>query len=550
MACGLKVIEADLLSISDDDLKEQIRDCDYDPQGRNLSPGGVRDRSTEGGSRMSCKPSQIGVLLLLLVAACGSGTTVRSQGLSEVAGSWTGGEVLQPARPDSQVVYFAVRPDSSLCLALIFEVGPRSRVWTYDIDVTYRDGRISWAYHEGRLNAARDTMWVSKDYRGDRSEWMWVRNRGADPVMARLLDLEESPFEYRVPPETGDGWSTTPPEEAGLDRAGLSRFLQDVSRGTFGDLHSFLLVRHGELVSEAYFARQGAWHGPFIDELFRDRPHHLASVTKSITSILTGIAIGRGSLSGVHAPIIGYLPDHAALLEGDKAATTVEHLLTMSSGLEWYQEGRSALRDDNSMLWRNDDAVGFVLKKPLEAAPGQRFVYSNGSAVVAGAVLENATGMEVEAFAEQHLFHPLGIGAYLWTAGPDGTRETDGGLALRPRDLARIGQMYLAQGRWQGEQVVPADWVAASIEQRHTFRASGLIRPLGYGYFWMQMDLPYGDSTFRAYYHTGDGGQLLMVVPELDLVVVITGGMYGVSLHRLFFSIMREYILPAVGPDA
>jgi CubicO group peptidase (beta-lactamase class C family) len=475
-----------------------------------------------------------------LLSAYAPSTSVDVQGLADVVGSWKGGEVLEFVRPDSQIVFFSVRSDSSLSLSMIYEVGPRARAWTYDIDVHYTDGQISWAYHTGHLNATRDTMWVSKDYGGDRSEWMWVRDKSADPLMDRLRTLEEAPYEYSVPESLADGWGCDNPESVGIDRTGIARFLGEVSQGTFGDLHSLLLVRHNTLVVEDYFAKQGEWHGELIDSVFRDRSHHLASVTKSITSALVGIAINRGSIQSVQDPIIRYLPAHAALLSDEKEALTIEHLLTMSSGLR-------RPRDDGQLVWQGGDVVGYVLDQPLVSEPGQRFVYSNGSAAVVGAVLENATGRTVESFAEEFLFRPLGITDHLWTSYPDGTVETDGGLALRPRDLAKIGQAFLQQGRWRDFQVIPADWVAESTKQRQTYRSAG-VGQMGYGYFWMQMRLPYNDTTITSFCHFGDGGQLLMVIPELDMVVVLSGGAYGATNNRYYYRVVSEYVLPAVDP--
>jgi len=473
-----------------------------------------------------------------LLLVCAPGTSVNAQGLADVVGSWKGGEVLEFVRPDSQIVFFTVRPDSSLSLSMIYEVGPRARAWTYDIDVHYTDGQISWAYHTGHLNATRDTMWVSKDYRGDRSEWMWVKDKGADPLMDHLRTLDKAPYEYSVPEKLTDGWECDDPESVGIDRTGIARFLEEVSQGTFGDVHGFLLIRHNTLVFEDYFARQGEWHGELINSVFRDRCHHLASITKSITSALVGIAIDHGSIKSVQDPIITYLPAHTALLSGEKEAITLEHLLTMSSGL-------LRPRNDGQLMWLREDVVGYVLDKPLVSEPGQRFVYSNGSAAVVGAVLENATGRTVESFAEEFLFRPLGITDHPWTSYPDGTVETDGGLALRPRDLAKIGQTFLQHGRWHDSRVIPADWVAESTEQRKTYAVVGQI---GYGYFWMQMRLPYNDTTISSFCHSGDGGQQLMVIPELDMVMVLTGGTYGTTTNSYYYRVISEYVLPAVNP--
>jgi CubicO group peptidase (beta-lactamase class C family) len=488
------------------------------------------------------------VLLLVgfhFLMACGAQQPLTSQELDEILGSWSGGEVLEQTRPDSQVVYFEERPDGSIVLSMIFELGPRSRVWTYDIDVTYGDGMVSWAYHEGHLNPARDTMWVSKNYRGDRSEWMWVRNRDVDPLVERLLAMEETPFEFNVPPALGDGWESADPGTVGLDRELLDRFLTLLSEGEFGDIHSLLVVRHDTLVVEEYFAEGGSKHGPFIDSVYRDRTHHLASTTKTITSALIGIAIDRGFIGSVHDPIIDYLPGHAHLLQGEKGAITIDHLLTMSPGLDWSQQGPWDSTNDGRALIYTDDVVGYVLQKELVAEPGTRFVYSNGTPAVAGAILENATGMSVGEFAKEYLFGPLGITDYLWTSYSDGTVEADGGLALRPRDLAKIGQTYLDNGRWRGTAVVSEEWVEHSTRGRFVFTSIGGA-PVAYGSFWNQMELPTPAGPVTSYCHGGSGGEFLMVIPDLDMVVVFTAGVYGVDPKRMYHAILSDYVLAGI----
>jgi len=482
---------------------------------------------------------------LLFLVGCAPQTQGNPQEVAEIVGSWTGGEVLPYPRPDSQVVYFSVRPDSSLSLSMIYEVGPRSRVWTYDIDVTYGEGLVSWAYHEGRLNPGRDTLRVSKNYRGDRSDWMWVRDRGADPLLNRLGAVGPAPFSLQVPAETNDGWESAEPEAVGMDQEVLSDFMARIAEGEFGDLHSFLLARDGHLVVEEYFAENGSKHGPFIDSVFRSRVHHLASVSKTITSVLVGVAIDRGFINSVQDPTSRYLPSYRSLFDDQKEAITLEHLLTMSSGLEWSQSGRAP---DHLALYSCPDVTRYVLEKPLSAEPGRRFAYSNGSAAAVGAILESATGMKVGAFAETALFRPLGIHEYLWSTYPDGTVETDGGLALRPRDLAKIGQLFLNRGEWGDAQLISEGWIDQSTRGRFRFGSiSGAA--LQYGYFWIQTGIPQGDRLVRAFFHGGDGSQLLAVIPDLNMVVVFTGGDYGTDVNRFFYAILREYVVAAVKPD-
>jgi len=428
---------------------------------------------------------------------------------------------------------------------MIYEVGPRSRVWTYDIDVAYADGAVSWAYHQGSLNPARDTLKVLKDYNGDRSDWMWVRRPALDSLLSHLHGMGTAPFEYTIPPEIDDGWPAAAPEAVGLAGETMMDLLASVAQGELGDIHSILVARRGTLVIEEYFAQNGSKHGPFIDSIFRNRVHHLASTTKSIASVLVGIALDRGYIGNAQDPIIRYLPDYAPLLTGGKEAITVGHLLSMSPGLQWFGRNTPGMVNDDHAAWEVEDMVAYALGKPLASDPGTRFNYSNATAAVAGALLEDATDTDVGSFARENLFQPLGITDFLWTSYPDGTVETDGGLALRPRDLARIGQLYLEGGRWDGVQIVPAAWVEESTRGRFRYGSAGGIS-LTYGYFWMEAALPSPEGDVRAFFHSGDGGQFLMVVPDLDLVIVLTGGIYGRSVVGAYVPLIVRHVLSAV----
>jgi CubicO group peptidase (beta-lactamase class C family) len=327
-----------------------------------------------------------------------------------------------------------------------------------------------------------------------------------------------------------------------LDPQVLSGLLSRVARGEFGDIHSVLVVRNGLLTVEEYFAEDGTRHGPFIASVFRNRLHHLASVSKTVTSILVGTAIDGGLVGTVRDPLSRYLPQYEPLFDEGKRAITLEHLLTMSPGLQWSQ---SRMVADHLQMWNTPDVGEYVLRKPLIHEPGSHFVYSNGAAVLVGKVLENATGMEVGTYAETKLFGPLGIKDYLWTSYPDGSVETDGGLALRPRDLAKIGQLVLNEGEWEGTQVVSEDWIRSSTQGRHRFAAVD-GEPLEYGYFWIQTQVPYRRGTVQAFFHGGDGCQVLGVIPEWDMVVVFTAGLYGIDPNRFYHALIAEYLGPAL----
>jgi CubicO group peptidase (beta-lactamase class C family) len=218
-------------------------------------------------------------------------------------------------------------------------------------------------------------------------------------------------------------------------------------------------------------------------------------------------------------------------------------MLTMTPGFQWRQFGVSDAQNDGMHMWETRDVIRYVLQKPLDAEPGQKFNYTNGVPTVTGAIIKNAVAMEVSAFAEKYLFHPLGISEYVWTSYPDGSIETDGGLALRARDLAKIGQLFLNHGLWNEQRIVSEGWIRESTKERFKF---GRSRRWGYGYHWMQAESKVGNRAVGSFFVPGDGNQILAVFPELELVVVFTAGNYGVDPKPVYFSLFEKFILPAV----
>jgi len=318
-----------------------------------------------------------------------------------------------------------------------------------------------------------------------------------------------------------------------------------IAQGKYNDIHSILIIKDGKLVLEEYFATNGKRFGAFIKEVFRKKPHHLASTTKAVLSALCGIAIDKGYIKSVNEPIYQYLPDCSHLFSARKKRIQIKHLLTMTAGWEWeqFKYSWSDPRNNAAQMWNCQDVIQYVLDRPLAAEPGEKFKYSNGVPVVMGTVLKNACGMEVDKFAAQNLFQPLGISDYLWTRYFDGSLETDGGLALRPRDLAKIGQLFLNRGNWQGKRIISGQWINGSTKQRMKFDG---FWGWSYGYYWMQVDLNDKGRKIHSYFVPGDGGQLLSVFPDLDMVIVFTAGNYGMDVKSVCFSMSYRYILPAV----
>jgi CubicO group peptidase (beta-lactamase class C family) len=295
-------------------------------------------------------------------------------------------------------------------------------------------------------------------------------------------------------------WPTAPPESQGLDAARLGLAADEV-RTRFRSSHSLLVVRHGHLVLEEYF------HGTGSEDLQR-----LACVSKSVISALVGIALAQGQIANLGDRLLDYFPEYDdANLPAATREITLRHLLTNTTGWYWPHRRRDSGGGDEAMIerwFRSRNYVDFLLRLPVREKPGAVFSYNGACSWLLSAILDRRTPAGMLAFSEEHLFAPLGIRATEWERDPQGQHLLGWGLRLRPRDAAKFGQLYLQNGFWAGRQVVPAAWVAEST-QGHTG---------AYGYLWW---LGSADGC-RRYCARGGRGSLIEVVPDLDLVVVIT----------------------------
>lgn len=312
------------------------------------------------------------------------------------------------------------------------------------------------------------------------------------------------------------GWRTSSPSEQGMDGARLGQMIEAVKTQNL-TLHSLLVIRHGYLVSETYFG-----------DTRPDTRREIYSCTKSFVATLIGIAIAKGAIAGVGQPVAGFFPEHSFKDAGpEKAAMTLEHLLTMTSGLAW-DEGDPAYR----AMYMSRDWVRYVMDLPMREQPGSRFNYCSGCSHVLSAILQAATGRNVRDFAEQELFGPLGITGARWDNDAQGIPIGGWGLQLTPREMAKLGFLYLHNGLWDGRPIVSPTWVQTATAQ-HTV-TDGL---LGYGYQWWTY------PKWGAYAALGRYGQTIFVVPDLNLIVVTTAATDG---HDAIFRLIEQYIVPAV----
>ncbi len=322
-----------------------------------------------------------------------------------------------------------------------------------------------------------------------------------------------------IAPDLSSSWRTANPADQGLNADRLTGLVETIEEFNY-NIDSVTVIRNGYIVADAYFP-------PFEP----NTKHVIHSITKSIVSALVGIAIDRGYIQGVDQPVLDFFPQEMAVsLDVEKQAITLEHLLTMSSGLE--------CRDSYLYRWRglnelraSADWVQFMLDLPLVDRPGSRFEYCNGGSFLLSAVIQEATGVSALEFARANLFEPLGITDVVWPANPQGINIGWGEMRMKPHDMAKIGQLYLNDGQWEGAQVIPADWVEAST-QAHIVAAT---LSDGYGYQWWVDDGGY-------YMALGYQGQFIFVVPDKNIVVVFTSELAEVD----FFipeRLLNEFIL-------
>jgi CubicO group peptidase (beta-lactamase class C family) len=338
-------------------------------------------------------------------------------------------------------------------------------------------------------------------------------------------------------------------ESVGIDSAAIAKLTADIRAGKYSNIHSLLVVRSGKLVVEEYFQGEDERRGQPLGNVRFDAAtlHDLRSVSKSVTSALFGIAVASGAIADVEAPVLSYFPELKDLQTPDRMRIRLRDVLSMSSGLEWDEDSRpygDPLNSETAMDAASD-RTRFVLSRPIAAPPGEKFRYSGGDTLLLATVLERATKMRLDKYAEQVLFRPLHVDRYDWIKYPDGTPIAASGLRMLPRDMAKFGVLYLNRGRWQGVQIVPQAWVqaATSAQTKISDRSFGFQN---YGYQWWL-------GTARDDAHTpwimavGYGGQRVMLIPSLDVVMVMTAGMYRNRAQTdITFEILLDGVLPAI----
>jgi CubicO group peptidase (beta-lactamase class C family) len=358
---------------------------------------------------------------------------------------------------------------------------------------------------------------------------------GNDPAAPRVEQLGQDAAGYWP----GSTWRAATPAEVGVGGPALASLVSRLRTGALGAEHALVIVRRGYVIVDEYFA---GWTADSI--------HTEQSVTKSVTSLVAGIAIGRGDIRGVDQPLVELLSRYAPIanLDDRKRAITVRDVLTMRTGLDWNEDSYpgSPLERLNTL---QTDWLRFVVDWPMREQPGTRWQYNSGGVIALGGAIGIAGGMNTADYARTHLLRPIGITGDKWYRGfPDALPHTGGGLLLSTRDLARVGYLVLRRGRWNTTQVVPESWITESTRPLVTpaYRLGG--RQSSYGYLWWLYTLtgstPDASTADLVIAASGAQGQWLFIVPNHDLVVAINAGITSGSDPAL--DLMFATIIPAM----
>lgn len=471
----------------------------------------------------------------------GSGITFEPDGPDR----WRG-EVLPMDDTSTFYLMLQKRPDGSLGAFLRhreFNLGVR-----YDLDRLVRDGNAVRLI--GRLRGEKaDRVLLNGTYEPDNE----VLTLAFDPPLDGNYDFrragDESDFYPRgrnpgrfaiqPPLERADGWPIATLDEVNIDRNGIESFVQwildmPMDSAETMQIDAILIARHGKLVLEEYF------HG-----FDRDTPHPTRSAAKSLTATLIGAAMQDGLSVSLSSPVYRVMNGGSfpVGLEARKRAMRLEHLLTMTSGIFCDDGNPDAPGNEETMTNQADepDLYRFYMRAPMDREPGTEAVYCSGDPNLAIGVLHRATSEHPMDLFDRLLGEPLQIARHLWYLSPSRQPYGGGSTNMIPRDFMKLGQLMLNQGSWNGRQILSEDFVRRASSPTHD------LNGIQYGYLWWSVDFPYKYRTVHAYFAGGNGGQGVLVVPELDLVIATFGSNYSSRLGlEIQQGLTPRYILPAV----
>jgi CubicO group peptidase (beta-lactamase class C family) len=374
---------------------------------------------------------------------------------------------------------------------------------------------------------------------------------------AQLLDNKnispgkKSEFVYKKPPSFHDGIRTATLKEVHIDEKVIMAMDDSITSGLYTNIHSVLILRHNKLVYENYFEGDDVVRGVgptgFIAH-HRDSLHDIRSVNKSIVGACVMIAAGQGKIKSLNQRMMDFFPEYARYDTGLKRGISIKDLLNMCSGLEWNEElPYSDTLNSERRMNNSADAVDFILSRNMIDIPGRKFNYNGGCTQLLAAIVERVSGMPIDQFSKLYLFDPLGIKRFTWFKIKDGKPSAASGLRLRSRDMLKFGMLYLNKGMWNNNQVIPSQLVQQTlISQTATQYHDSTYHTDYSNQFWIQNEIIDGKEVSWAQCQ-GNGGQIIIISKSLDLVVVITAGIYDqINLRRSSWDLFLEFIHPSL----
>ncbi|HKP28208.1 MAG TPA: serine hydrolase [Gemmatimonadales bacterium] len=368
-------------------------------------------------------------------------------------------------------------------------------------------------------------------------------------------------------PLMAQAWPTATPASVGINGAVLDSIDREIKAGTYNSIDRFVVIRNGKLVFDRHYAWNydsiygdssktrnplnahdptGSYNyfNPWWHPTYRRGDlHSLQSVTKTVTSVIIGVARTRGDFPSIDTPVLRFFDTtQVKNIDDRKRRMTVRHLLTMSGGIDWNESlpyidpGNTAVAMEASFDW-----VDYTINRPMAVEPGSRWLYSSGETELLAHIFRKATGMDIEEYGAKYLFAPLGIERWYWKRIPTGLVDTEGGLYLEAKDLARIWNLWLQNGKVGGKQLISPEWIAESVKP--ALRVGPNPGAPSYGFKWWLYQNP-TDTTRFMWGGSGFGGQLPVAIPEKDMVVVFNGwnilpGRGGIPLARTMERILR-----------
>ena len=341
---------------------------------------------------------------------------------------------------------------------------------------------------------------------------------------------------YKEPAKLDDGWDVSSLVTEGIDSTMYNGVINKlVNDKNYKRMHSLLIVKNNKLVAEDYFY-----------EFDENKKHDLRSANKTINSILMGIAIDRGFIKNVDMKVYDIFPEYQSIIDwGDnKHQLTIKHLLTMNTGLDCNDWDEKSVGNEE-VLYKTKDWIKSFLQLPFKAKSGMQFSYCTFGEIMARTIIVKATGISLQDFAKKYLFDPLSIENYEWTMTMPSREDIGIRVSLTPRDFAKLGQLYLDEGIWKGEQIVSIDWVKTSVISHTTTTEKRLGYPK-YGFLWWKNYFDIKGRLIEGYQAQGNGGQMVFVFPDFDMIVVFTAGNYSNPRMLNAFKIMGDDILPSL----